>query len=408
MSTNLAATEVPPPIPWWAIVSGLCASLVAIGLARFAYTPLIPPLIEAHWFSASDVVYLGAANLAGYLAGALMGRPLARRVPDRQALRLMMVLTSIAFLACAFPLSVAWVFAWRFLSGVAGGVIMVLVAACVLPHVPTARRGMASGAIFLGAGLGVAASGTVVPLLLQFGLRETWIGLGLLSGVLTAVSWHGWPAGAPHVDGATGRQVEPAMTQPARFALKIIFVQYALMAIGLVPMMVFLVDYIARGLGWGPHVGSLYWVLYGVGAIVGPMVYGVFVDRVGAGATLRLVLLSQALMVAVFACSGNPFVLGVASMLMGTFPSSIPLLVLGRLHQVLPHSPLAHHAAWTRATTIFALFQALGGYAYSYVFSRSGGDHHLLFLIGACAIGLSFVIDLGMATFGSRRRHAHA
>ena len=52
-----------------------------IGLGRFAYTPLIPPLIEAHWFAPSDVLYLGAANLAGYLAGALLARRLAARLP---------------------------------------------------------------------------------------------------------------------------------------------------------------------------------------------------------------------------------------------------------------------------------------------------------------------------------------
>ena len=45
-----------------AIFAGLCASLVGIGLARFGYTPLIPPLIEAHWFAAQDVVYLGAVS----------------------------------------------------------------------------------------------------------------------------------------------------------------------------------------------------------------------------------------------------------------------------------------------------------------------------------------------------------
>ena len=48
---------------WRFAVAGLCASLVGIGLARFAYTPLIPALISAKWFSASDVIYLGAANL---------------------------------------------------------------------------------------------------------------------------------------------------------------------------------------------------------------------------------------------------------------------------------------------------------------------------------------------------------
>ena len=56
-----------------ATLAGLCAVLVGIGLARFAYTPLIPALIDAQWFTAAQAAYLGAANLAGYLAGALLG-----------------------------------------------------------------------------------------------------------------------------------------------------------------------------------------------------------------------------------------------------------------------------------------------------------------------------------------------
>ncbi len=64
---------------WLFAVAGLCASLVGLGLARFAYTPLIPALIAAKWFSPADVVYLGAANLAGYLAGALVAREFGTR-----------------------------------------------------------------------------------------------------------------------------------------------------------------------------------------------------------------------------------------------------------------------------------------------------------------------------------------
>src|SRR5688572_15737434 len=90
---------------WRATLSGLCASLVGIGLSRFAYTPLIPALIAADWFTPSQSAYLGAANLAGYLAGALLGRPMAARAPVGAVLRMMMVLASVAFFACAFPLS---------------------------------------------------------------------------------------------------------------------------------------------------------------------------------------------------------------------------------------------------------------------------------------------------------------
>jgi len=392
-----------PAIPWAAIIAGLCASLVAIGLARFAYPPLIPPLIEAHWFAASDVVYLGAANLAGYLVGALLGRPIARDFSNRAILRVMMLVASLAFLGCAFPLSILWFFGWRFASGVAGGTIMVLVAATVLPHVPAARRGMAGGAIFLGAGMGVAASGTVVPLLLELGLRQTWIGLGLLSLVLTAVSWFGWPAAAAPAAAPVQTPATSTAGGKPGLPLNMLYVEYALMATGFVPMMVFLVDFVARGLGQGAHIGSLCWVLYGLGAIAGPVSYGFIADRIGFGPALRAVLLVQVAVMLVCVSTGNVIIIGIASVLIGSFPAGMVPLMLGRMHDMMPHDQAAQNLAWSRATITFALFQALSAYTYSYLFNHSGGNHQLMFAIGAGAIALAFAVDMVMAGVAARQ-----
>src|SRR3979409_1128402 len=182
---------------WLSAMAGLCASLVGLGLARFAYTPLIPALISAKWFSPAEAVYLGAANLAGYLAGALIARELGSRAGSVRALRAMVVLASLSAFACAAPISFIWFFGWRFLAGLSGGVIMVLAASTILPHVAPGKRGLVGGVIFAGVGLGIAASGTLVPLLLQQGLRQSWYGLGLLSAFLTLVSWKAWPAEVP-------------------------------------------------------------------------------------------------------------------------------------------------------------------------------------------------------------------
>lgn len=385
---NLAAAQRQPH-PLHAILAGLCASLVGIGLARFAYTPLIPSLIEAHWFAANDVVYLGAANLVGYLAGALVGRPLARKLAPRVALQLMMLLASLAFVACAFPLSVAWFFLWRFLSGLAGGAIMVLAAGTVLPFIPGERKGLASGAVFLGLGLGIAGSGTLVPLLLEMGLRQTWIGLGALSLLLTAIAWAGWPH-APRLPAASRAQVKVAVPP----VLRLIYAQYALMAVALVPMMVFLVDYVARGLHWGTHSAALFWVVYGLGAIAGPMSYGALADRIGVAASTRLALLAQAVAVAALALSQQPAVLVAAVLVIGSFPPGIVPLTLGRVQQALPADGVAQGAAWSRATVVFALFQALAGYAYSYLFASSGGNHRELFALAGCAVVLTLLAEV--------------
>ncbi len=117
----------------------------------------------------------------------------------------MMALVTVAFFACALPLSFTWFFLWRFASGVAGGALMVLAAPTVLPHVPPARRGLAGGAIFTGVGLGIMASGTVVPLLLQRGPRRDLVRPRASSrSLLTALAWGGWPA----ADAAAARDAD--------------------------------------------------------------------------------------------------------------------------------------------------------------------------------------------------------
>ena len=46
-----------------ALMTGIMATLAGIGIARFAYTPLLPAIIQEGWFTASQGAYLGAANL---------------------------------------------------------------------------------------------------------------------------------------------------------------------------------------------------------------------------------------------------------------------------------------------------------------------------------------------------------
>jgi predicted MFS family arabinose efflux permease len=396
----LSLAKIDRLLVWRYIFAGLCASLDAIGLARFAFTPLLPELIHAQWFSPSSAVYLGSANLAGYVVGALIGRPLAARLANEHVLRLMMVLISAAFFGCAFPLSFWWYFGWRVVSGIAGGVVMVLVAGTILPHVPPARKGAAGGAIFLGLGLGIAGSGTLIPLLLQLGLAQTWIGLGIVSIILTAASWFAWPASrlapaAPHPGSGAAHAV--------RFGrdVKVLYLQYALMAGSAVPPMVFLVDFIARGLGRGTHLGAIFWAVYGLGAIAGPPLYGYLADRLGPRATVRLVSL---VMIAVFLglyASANLAVLGVLTLVIGTFAPGMVPLVLSRVHEVVAHNATRQNIAWSRASVISAIALAIAAYAFSAVFNATGGNHRLLFLDAA---GMLVVVLLaGLATGGGVR-----
>jgi predicted MFS family arabinose efflux permease len=390
---------------WLAAMAGLCASLVGLGLARFAYTPLIPALIADKWFSPADAVYLGAANLAGYLAGALAARELGARAGALRTLRAMMVLATLCCFACSAPVSLMWFFAWRFLAGLTGGVIMVLAASTILPHVAPSQRGAVGGVIFAGVGLGVAVSGTLVPLLLQQGLRQSWYGLGVLSALLTLASWKAWPAETPVKERVPDTHA-PSRGRP-QIVLRLLSAEYGLNALALVPHMIFLVDFVARGLGQGITAGSHYWVLYGVGATIGPLLTGHLADRSGFGPALRVAFLIEAMAILLPALNSAPVTMIVSSVIVGGFTPGIVPLVLGRIHELLPHSNADQRAAWAQATTVFALFQAAGAYGLSYLFQRTGGDYTILFVIGASAITASLAIDLVTVVTIGRERKPH-
>ncbi len=399
--------SVASPGMWRMAASGLAASLIGIGLSRFAYTPLLPALIRAGWFAPAAAAYLGAANLVGYLAGAFLAPPISARIRSVLLLRTMMLVATAAFFACAFPLSYAWFFLWRALSGVAGGVIMVLAAPMILPHVRNKYRGLIAGAIFVGVGCGIVVSAILVPVLLQWGLAMTWRGLGTAALLLSIAAWNGWPAGSPRPLPALPDACEP-LAPSVRRALAALALEYALNAVGLVAHMVFLVDFVARGLGKGLGAGSEYWILFGLSAAVGPVVTGHIADRIGFHRALRLAFVTEAVAVGILAVSPGTIALAISCIIVGAFVPGIVPLVLGRVHELTAGNAARRNAAWGICVTAFALGQAAGAYGLAFVFAETGGDYRSLFAIGSAALMLAFAIDVAAPAFVLDRRNRNA
>jgi predicted MFS family arabinose efflux permease len=402
-SSKVARPRAPQHAPFWGgVLAAFCAMLSGIGLARFAYTPMLPALIAAHWFQPAAASYLGAANLAGYLLGVTASGALAKQVAPAAILRDAMVLTTAAMAASAWPLDFAWFFAWRLVSGITGGAVMVLAAPSVLAQVPPSRRGIAAGLIFLGVGFGIAASGTIIPLLLQWGVTVTWLGLALLCLLATIAAWHGWPT-APATAPDHTHHVRRAHPQAG---LRAIYIQYGLVAASLVPHMIFLVDFVARGLHQGITTGAQYWVVFGLGAAAGPLLAGHLADRAGFESALRLSYLLQALAVSL-AIAGQAYgALLVSSAIVGALTPGIVPLVLGRIHELLVHHPGENTRAWPRATASFALMQAVSAYGMSFLLARTG-SYTALFMLGAAAATLALGFDLvGAAVARPKERPA--
>lgn len=315
-------------------------------------------------------------------------------VRPTQLTRLMMLLAAVTLLACSLRLGFPWFLFWRFLSGLSGGLLMVAVAPTVLAAIRPERRGRAGGIMFAGVGLGIVGAGTLLPLLLRGGVVLAWLGLGTLALLLTLVAWRQWPSDAPLARAGAGahRRIERAVL--------VVVAIYMLYAVGLVPHMVFFVDFIARGLGWGVPAGAGFWAAFGVGAIVGPFAAGWLGDRIGFARALPVALALQLGGVLIPLLAPTAPLLALSALVMGAFTPGMPTLVIGRLTEIATAGD--QHGAWGLATTAFAVAQATSAYGMSWIFAQSHA-YQPLYLIGAVAFVAALALSLATAP---RRRQS--
>ena len=365
--------------PLW--LPGLLAVLVGVGLGRFAYTPLLPALVAQDWLSEAQAAYAGAANLAGYLAGALVAQALAAR-PERIAiLNGALVAAAISLIACAWPLGFFWMAPWRFVAGMAGAFVMVLGPATILAATSAQARARVSGMIFVGVGLGIILSGTLLPAIAASGLVVAWLALGITACALTAATWRLWPR-------AELPAAPSSAALPGRLTVLLIIIAYASDGIGFVPHTLFLSDFVARGLDQGEFAGGIYWAVFGIGAVVGAPACGLIAGRFGLMPSFIGALLVKAFAVALPLVATQAPVLALSAFLVGALTPGMVALAAG-LSAMLAHGP-AQARLFGAMTIAFALAQAGGGYLMSWIFGWTQ-SHIPLFTLGAAMLAAGAV-----------------
>ena len=376
--------------------SGLVALLIGIGFGRFGFTPLVPGLVQAGWFSAGAAGVLGASNLLGFMAGAQWSRLLLRYFSIPTLLRISMVAALASFAAGALDWGFAWHLSARLVSGVAGGFAMALSVPAVLGATPPAKRGVVAGILFAAMGIGVVISGTVVPWLLSYSLPLAWLGFVAIGAPLAAFAWNGLPRGLPAPPTNAPAQTLGTMGAP----VFLIATGICLGAAAFAPHTVYWSDYISRELGLGNHVAGLYWILLGLSACIVPTLLGMTADRIGFTLSLRLTLTGLALAVAVPAIASGGFVLGFSSMVVGGFGVSIASLGSGRTNRMV--GPARHAAVWGKMVIGFGIAQAVSAYLMAFLLARTG-SYALLFAVGGGLALLGVAADWAAALLERRR-----
>lgn len=366
----------------WAGAGGLVA---AMGVGRFAFTPLLPVMESDHALTSSGGALVATANYAGYLVGAaaLAVRP---GVNTSLHLRAWAALLIASEALMAVVSGVGAFSALRFVAGVASAVVFV---GCISTVTAARRHGASTAVTFSGVGIGIALSGAVVAAVGgRLGWQELWLVSAALTAVfllpmlLTAVEPEA-SAVAAHRDRSTAHHL----------TWRFLLVSYFLEGVGYIVIGTFLVAAVSAGSSAG-EVGPLVWVVVGVAAAPSVALWTRCARRLGAHRVLVMALVVQAVGAALPAVSSSPVVAVIAAAMFG----STFLGVVAVTMAVGSALPVARTAAIL--TAVYGVGQMLGplvvapviGSSYATAFALAAG---VLVAAAAAAVGVARTMPSG-------------
>ena len=171
-------------------LAALAALAVAMGIGRFAFTPILPMMQEDAGLSMAAGSWLASANYFGYLLGALSA--IGLRLPPATAIRAGLLAIGLSTLAMGLEHDFfAWV-AMRLVAGVASAWVLVFVSAWVLERLAALGRPAMSGVVYAGVGAGIAVAGGACLLLMRLRADSStaWLSLGIAALAATALLWN--------------------------------------------------------------------------------------------------------------------------------------------------------------------------------------------------------------------------
>jgi len=377
------------------LITGACCICLAIamGIGRFAFTPLLPMMLHDGVVSLELGGWLATANYAGYVTGALACMVVPRKWAGSTIIRAGLAATILLTFGMALPLGEWWLLL-RFLSGVASGFVFVFTAEWCLGRLVSLGAAPLGALAFTGPGVGITFSGLAAMAMVSAGWTAAsgWAAMGLLAlglTVLVAMVIRGADPARPAASN-DGAAVGKAPRRASLAELSIFTVAYGLSGFGYIITATFL-PVMARIAMPGSAWLGLFWPILGLAVVTGC----VLATRIPAGTDARLVLIGSYLAqaVGVLAADVMPNVAGflISSLLVG-----LPFTVIGFFAMQDARRLQPHNAARFMGllTGIYALGQIIGPPVTLAMLSLAEGDQ-------STGFAWSLYIAAGALIFGA-------
>ena len=319
------------------MTAGIFSLLLTLGVARFAYTPLLPLMQQQAGLGVAEAGWLAAINYAGYLSGALLamlGGDLVLK--DRlYRLGLVVAVASTAMMGLSNDFTI-WAIS-RYLAGLSSAAGMLFGAGLVLNWLIRHGHRSELGIHYSGIGLGVVLCSVAVAWMGEhLDWRGQWLALTAFGGLLAipALAWLPVPPRSMASQGAQTWQDSP----PSPAFLRLFMAAYFCAGIGYVVSTTFIVAIVERLPGLAGQ-GKWAFLAIGIAAAPASIVWDFVARRIGdLNALITAALLQIAGILLPLAGGGLATTLAGALLFGGTFVGivSLVLTMAGRYYPGRP------------------------------------------------------------------------
>lgn len=361
----------------------LCLSMcLGIGILRFSYTALLPSTRIAYDWSLQFSSILGSANLLGYLMGAFWAMKLPQNPNMSKFILGAAFAGTISLLSCAFPnFSESWYIFWRVISGVSGGLLMILspsiVAQCSLPE----ERLSINFIGFSGIGIGVLLATLFLPYLDRISTQSAWLILFGFALLISLILMYLLKIFQSHLSNLSSNTYSLNTVDGMYFSLLIV---YAASAFAYVPHSLFWIDYLKNTLHLNLYHINLNWILYGSGSALGAVSAYILARKFGNFLALKILysVYVVAILIAIF--DFNPILTYTSSFFTGLLN---PAVVFLTSYTIMHLYGVAYKKLWSVATLSFAITQLIGGLCFSGL-QHLGVSYHQQFILASTILAL--------------------
>ncbi|WP_227549230.1 YbfB/YjiJ family MFS transporter [Acinetobacter calcoaceticus] len=356
------------------------ATCLGIGVFRFSYTALMPIMIEQYHWTHDFASFLGSANLLGYLIGALLALLSIKEKYIPSMIVLSTIAGSLSLLGCSFmDMPLAWFIFWRTVSGIAGGLLMILAPSFAMKYIPTTQRLKVNFLGFSGIGVGVLSATIIIPVLKNMSVQYVW-------DIFASISILGSVLLYQLLRTNTAQMIKPHSTnlqasQKSRLGL-VIIIAYMCSAFAYIPHSLFWMDYLSGTLHFSLEQRNLFWVLYGAGSCIGAFVAYCLSRIIGYLHTIKWLYAIYCLAVVLPFFSQTTSLLALSSFFTGLLT---PATVFISSYSLLQIYEQRYQKLWSLATIGFASTQLLGGVVISTLHHLHWSYAHL-FLLGGIVL----------------------